>query len=101
MARFVRLVPACLFVLGTQIGAARGQGGTTAFPEITTDSREYCERLRREITCLIRQATIPLETRILDLSAEGQRMCEQGRTRGGIQRLRRAMVILRQDMAAP
>jgi hypothetical protein len=101
MAIFIRLLPACLVVLGTQIGTAWGQDVTTAFPEVTTDTRQYCERLRREIGCLIRNATIPLESRVLELSAEGQRMCEKGLTRGGIYRLRRAMVILRQDMAAP
>jgi hypothetical protein len=102
MASLVRILPACLLILCLPNGRARGQPEPMpSLPEVTTDTQEYCLHLQRQVSGLVRTAGLPREHPVIELSREGQLMCDQGRTRIGIQRLRRAMVILRQDMAAP
>ena len=63
--------------------------------QVTTDTPEYCLQLLDRISELARIAVNPPQE-ATSLSAEGQRMCNQGQTRGGILRLRRALVLLRQ-----
>ena len=47
---------------------------------------------------MVRVAEAPPPQEVMALSTEGQRMCDQGLTRGGILRLRRAlMLMLHQD----
>ena len=56
---------------------------------LTTDTPTYCAQLARQIA--------DRHSQILDvqrLLAEGRDMCESGQVRGGIRRLRRALVLL-------
>ena len=46
------------------------------------------------------EATAPPTADIAQLTTEGQRMCDQGQTRGGILRLRRALMLLQQTPPA-
>jgi hypothetical protein len=79
--------------LGLAIMPAPAAGQST--PElVTTDTPQYCLQLLDRVSELVRIDAHPPEE-VTSLSAEGQRMCDQGQTRGGIMRLRRALVLLR------
>jgi len=56
---------------------------------ITTDTPQYCAQLAKQLT----DRKSPLAD-VQHLLAEGRDMCDRGQTRGGIRRLRRALVIL-------
>jgi hypothetical protein len=64
-------------------------------PVVTSDSPEYCGVLMDRISGMTRTAAArpPIEAAVL--SEEGERMCVNGQTRGGILRLRRALEIMR------
>ncbi len=62
--------------------------------EVTTDTPEYCLHLLDRISELVRLATSPVPREVTDLTSEGQRMCVHGQTRGGIMRLRSALMIM-------
>jgi hypothetical protein len=62
--------------------------------EITTDTVEYCLRLRDKISSLMNLGTTPPSHQVLDLSSEGQRMCDQGQPKGGVMRLRKALMLM-------
>jgi hypothetical protein len=64
--------------------------------QVTSDTPEYCSRLLDRISELARTAPAPPPYEVTSLSIEGQRMCNQGQTRGGLLRLRRALVLLLQ-----
>ena len=56
---------------------------------VTTDTPEYCERMTAQVeTCPNLTAEMH---RLLD---EGRHLCERGEVRGGIMRLRRAMLLI-------
>jgi hypothetical protein len=63
--------------------------------QVTTDTPQYCLQLLDQVSELVRISAHPPQE-VSNLSTEGQRMCDQGQTRGGIMRLRRALVLLRQ-----
>ena len=61
---------------------------------ITTDTPEYCWHLANEVAATPREfRQLPPDVRVL--AVEGQRMCDHGLIRGGIMRLRRALLMLR------
>jgi hypothetical protein len=62
--------------------------------QVTTDTPQYCLQLLDQVSEQVRVNAHPPEE-VTNLSTEGQRMCDQGQTRGGIMRLRRALVLLR------
>ena len=64
-------------------------------PIVTSDSPEYCGELMNRFTGMMKATAAPPPTEAAQLSEEGERMCGQGQTRGGILRLRRALLILR------
>lgn len=68
--------------------------GQSAPPQVTTDTPQYCLQLLDEVSEQVRVYAHPPQE-VTNLSTEGQRMCDQGQTRGGIMRLRRALVLLR------
>lgn len=68
--------------------------GTPA--QVTTDTPQYCLHLLDEVSAQVRISAAPPLDAVTRLSSEGQRMCDQGQTRGGIMRLRRALVLLRE-----
>lgn len=61
---------------------------------VITDTTDYCEELHRRLT-----ACDPTDSEILMLIREGQQMCDHGEVRGGILRLRRALIMARRIRA--
>jgi hypothetical protein len=80
-------------VSATLPGALLGRADQTATP-VTTDTLEYCHRLAAELASA--QVT-PADTR--QLTTDGLLLCQQGQIRGGILRLRRAMLMLHESVA--
>jgi hypothetical protein len=58
-----------------------------AMPRVTTDSREYCVELAGRLAGLPRARAEPA----LSLAADGVRLCEEGHSRAGVAKLRRAI----------
>jgi len=87
-----------LLMSGGFIGTAGGGAPPTV---LTTDTPEYCQKLIDRISQEIRAASVPPPVEVASLSTEGQRMCNDGLTRGGVLRLRRALLILEQSATTP
>ncbi len=65
-------------------------------PIVTSDLARVCGGvLMSRISGLTHTTAMPPPTEAAALSQEGQRMCVHGQTRGGIMRLRRALLIMR------
>ena len=62
--------------------------------QVTTDTPQYCLVLLDRVSNLVRDLAAPPPQEVTNLSAAGQQMCDQGQTRGGIMRLREALVLL-------
>jgi hypothetical protein len=62
--------------------------------EVTSDTPEYCLELLDRVSELVRLAATPTPREVTDLTTEGHRMCAHGQTRGGIMRLRSALMIM-------
>jgi len=62
--------------------------------EVTSDTPEYCRHLVNRVHDLVQIAAPPPPLEVADLSLQGQRMCEHGQVRGGIMRLRRALMLM-------
>ena len=60
-------------------------------PHLTTPTADYCAHLNREVG---RQPGPP-QPSARTLAEEGARMCDRGHYRGGVVRLRRALMIMR------
>jgi len=89
------IAPAALW-LSLGLLPASGEGFVTDGDpmRVISDTPEYCWHLASEV------ATTPHEFRVLPpevrmLTIEGERMCDQGLIRGGILRLRHALMLLR------
>ena len=65
--------------------------------EVTSDTPEYCLQLADRVNSLVEVAQAKPPQQVADLQDEGKRMCEHGQTRGGIMRLRQAIVIMKHD----
>ncbi len=74
--------------------AASGQAPRSNAEEVTTDTPQYCLHLLDMVSEMVRRSVQPPPHEVTDLSAEGQRMCDHGQTRGGILRLRRALLLM-------
>jgi hypothetical protein len=62
--------------------------------EVTSDTPEYCLHLLDRVSQLVGLAAAPVPRDVTDLTSEGRRMCALGQTRGGIMRLRSALMIM-------
>lgn len=62
--------------------------------QVTSDTPEYCLHLLDRVSELVRVSASPPPQEVTSLSSEGQKMCDQGQTRGGILRLRRALILM-------
>jgi hypothetical protein len=82
-------------------GPATAAGADSPPSVVTTDTPEYCQKLFDRIGQEIQTAAAPPPVEVASLSTEGKRMCHDGLTRGGILRLRRALLILEQGAASP
>ena len=85
----------CLGLLAVMLGAAPVSGQQRP-QQVTSDTPEYCLRLFDRVSELVRVVESP-PPEVTSLSSEGQKMCDQGQTRGGILRLRRALLMLTQQ----
>nr|WP_294557412.1 hypothetical protein [uncultured Rhodopila sp.] len=86
---------AWIVTAGQQVAAQ--QTGDSDPVEVTSDTPEYCQYLHTRVDSQVHLASTPPPREVTDLSAEGERMCEHGQTRGGIMRLRRALWLLMHD----
>jgi hypothetical protein len=74
---------------------AAGRLGAEGPPvQVTTDTRAYCLHLLDRVSELVRNASEPPPDDVTTLASEGQKMCALGQVRGGIMRLRRAVMLL-------
>ncbi len=62
---------------------------------VTSDTSAYCRTLSEMIA-----ARRPLPREVRELKSQGDGMCQQGEIRGGITRLRRALLVLRSERTA-
>jgi len=74
-------------------------GGQPPPQQVISDTLEYCLQLRDRVSEMVHGAPKPPPQEVPFLSIEGQRMCDQGQTRGGILRLRRALMLMTQQGA--
>ncbi len=65
---------------------------------ITTDTVAYCNELSDKLAELIKIAPRPPEDEVLGMGTEGRHLCAEGQVRGGILRLRRAVLVMLQDL---
>ena len=75
---------------------AREDDGPTAPMVVTSDTNAYCLSLWQQI-----HVHAPLPREVRDLQTEGRNLCREGQVRGGINRLRRALMVLRAGSAPP
>ena len=69
--------------------------------QVISDTPQYCLHLLDRVSELVRVAGSPPPQEVAFLSSEGQRMCDQGQTRGGIMRLRRALMLMMHASQGP
>jgi hypothetical protein len=85
----------CLGVVAMLLGASPVVGQSQVSPaQVTSDTPEYCLHLLDQVSEMVRVSEAPPPQEVMVLSSEGQRMCDQGLTRSGILRLRRALVLM-------
>lgn len=91
-------LPVLLVSLLLAPGAVRAQESRDAQApmEVTTDTGTYCSSLWEQIRA---HGDLPREVR--DLQAEGRELCSAGQVRGGINRLRRALMVLHAGVPVP
>ncbi len=88
-------VLACLLLLSS--GQLQAQDRNTVVPMVvTSDTGAYCQTLLAEVRTY---PTLPPAVRAL--TQDGRRLCDAGLVRSGINRLRRALMVLHSGHAAP
>jgi hypothetical protein len=84
------VISLCVVAVGSSM-----PGSAQSTPlEVTSDTPEYCLRLLARLNDLVHVSPAPPPPEVIRLTTDGQRMCDQGQTRGGILRLRRAWLLL-------
>lgn len=73
---------------------AQNQVASTNPMEVISDTPEYCLHLLDRVSKQVRLAIEPVPHDVTDLTTEGHRMCTSGQTRGGIMRLRSALMMM-------
>jgi len=81
---------------GLSSAAADGASKEPGPMQVTTDTPQYCWQLAAEVAAT-RRAVPAAPPGVRVLADEGQRMCGNGMVRGGILRLRRALMLLRNE----
>jgi hypothetical protein len=82
-------------------GALPVAGQSSPPQQVTSDTPQYCLQLLDRVSEMVRLAGTPPPHEVSYLSNEGQRMCDQGQTRGGILRLRRALMLMLHRSSGP
>jgi hypothetical protein len=80
--------------VSAQGGHARRDQGPDTPMEVTSDTPEYCLKLLDRVSELVRLSAEPAPAEVTMLSTEGDRLCHHGQLRGGILRLRRALLMM-------
>jgi hypothetical protein len=94
LASILLIAVSALLVISSVPVAAQDQTTQTSPMEVTSDTPEYCLHLLDRVSELVRVASNPVPRLVTDLAPEGHRMCAHGQTRGGIMRLRSALMIM-------
>ena len=74
-------------------GAQSGSSSDSPPEQITTDTLAYCRELAVRLEQMTGSAVL-IPATVIRLSTAGRDMCEHGMTRGGIMRLRKAIVLM-------
>ena len=82
-----------LFGLGMGTGLRPSAAGESPAEKVTSDTLTYCRQLSEQLDQLKSTTTNPPEA-VIHLSVAGKDMCERGSIRGGILRLRSAIVLM-------
>ena len=69
--------------------------------DLTSDTLAYCESLRERVSTLLRRVNGTPPAEVTRLRVEGQRMCKDGEVRGGVLRLRGAVLLLMHETGTP
>jgi len=95
--------PEAVTAQAVTVQTATGQDsvGQSKPMEVTSDTPEYCLHLLDRVSDMVRLADTPVPREVTDLSTEGHRMCAHGQTRGGIMRLRSALLIMQKAGGTP
>ena len=93
-ARHTGLALATVLIVAFGLGGPVQVAGQAPAQRVNTDTPEYCLQLLDRVSELVRLAATPPPQGVTQLSSEGQKMCDQGQTRGGILRLRRALMLM-------
>ena len=83
-------VLACLLLLSSGQPRARDRDAVVPPMVVTSDTGAYCQTLLARI-----RAHRILPQAVRDLQRDGSRLCDEGLVRDGINRLRRALMVLR------
>jgi len=93
-ARQAGLASLTVLTVALAFGGPTQVAGQAPAQRVTTDTPEYCLQLLDRVSELVRLAPAPPPQDVTQLSSEGQKMCDQGQTRSGILRLRRALMLM-------
>jgi len=91
-----RLTGSAMFLAAVALAAVAGTlhaGAQPAPLEVTTDTAAYCQRLSTQVGDRVKTLDPP-PPEVVRLSGEGEKLCDEGQVRGGIQRLRRAWLLI-------
>lgn len=67
--------------------------------QLLTDTSHYCAELFTEVEATQQSLVEPAPPAVERLALEGQQLCALGEVRGGVIRLRRAMVLLHKSLS--
>jgi hypothetical protein len=81
---------------GGERGSAEAPPAPTGPLRVTTDTPEFCDRLADRVA-RAEQARPNAPRQVEELAEEGHQMCTTGLIRGGLVRLRRALMMLYSD----
>jgi hypothetical protein len=95
MIRPIRIagIAVILVCLGAGTGLFRSVAGESTPETVTSDTLTYCRHLALQLDQLKSSSSNPPQS-VNDLYVAGKDMCESGSIRGGILRLRSAIVML-------
>jgi hypothetical protein len=79
----------CRLVLAVMLALPALQAAAEPAPRVTTDDRDYCNALALRIGAMPAGRAEPVRSMVV----EGQRLCDNGHSRAGVAKLRRAMRI--------
>lgn len=91
----VGMALACLVAIWTASFAWAQKHDHQAPMEVTSDTPAFCQKLAEQVRHLEQLAVTKPSREVAYLQDEGTRMCDHGQTRGGIMRLRQAILLMK------